>query len=275
MTAVAAQESFAIGRVINRLFGVLGRNLWLLLLLSVLLVGLPTAAVNVAQLSLFSVNTADPFGAARLAIGVVAFLVSIASNAVLQGAVIHVTVNDLSGRRPELGESLAVGLRYFLPLLGISLIAGIGCFIGAIFFIIPGVLLALALSVAAPAEVMERTGVFGALGRSFELTRNNRGSIFVLGLAYIVVMWIVEMVVGGVVATVGFSSIASSVRSASATPGQLPEGFRTIQWLSMGLGLVVSTLLASLSSVGVASIYFELRQVKEGVGAEQLAAVFD
>lgn len=271
MTAVAAPEAFSIGRVINRLFGVLGRNLWLLLLLSILLVGLPTAIVSVVQLSLFSANTADPFGAARLVIGVAAFLVSIASNAVLQAAVIHVTVNDLSGRRPELGESLAVGLRYFLPLLGISLIAGIGCFVGAIFFIIPGVLLALALSVAAPAEVMERVGVFGALGRSVELTRNNRGSIFVLALAYVVVMWIVEAVMGGVAIAIGFSS----VRAASATPGQLPAGFQTFQWLSAGLGVVLNTLLASLSSAGVASIYFELRQTKEGVGAEQLAAVFD
>jgi hypothetical protein len=34
-------------------------------------------------------------------------------------------------------------------------------------------------------------------------------------------------------------------------------------------------VIASLASAGLASVYFELRQIKEGVGAEQLAAVFD
>jgi hypothetical protein len=39
--------------------------------------------------------------------------------------------------------------------------------------------------------------------------------------------------------------------------------------------LVLTTLFASISSAGIASIYFELRQTKEGIGAAQLASVFD
>jgi hypothetical protein len=269
MTAAAAPAGFSMGRVISRLFGVLGRNIVLLLLLSVLLVGLPTAIVNGLQLSLASANPADPFTPLRMGLGLVGFLVSIASNAVLQAAAIYATVDDLNGRKANLGDSLAVGLRYFLPLVGISIIAGIGFFVGVLFFIVPGILLALALSVAAPAAVMERVGVFGALGRSIELTRNHRGAIFVLALAYLVVLWIIEMVVGAVIAGFGFASLTMSLRAAAA------DGLQSIRWISMGLGLVMSTLLASLSSVGIASIYFELRQTKEGVGAEQLAAVFD
>lgn len=275
MTAIAAPAGFSMGQVINRLFSVLGHNIVQFLLLSALLVGLPTALVNVVEIGLVPTNPTSPFTSERFelgfGIGLAAALFSLACNAVLQAAVIHATVNDLTGRRANLGESLAVGLRYFLPLVGITLIAGIGCFVGAVFFIVPGVLLALALSVAAPAAVMERTGVFGALSRSIELTRNHRGAIFALSLGYFVVVWLIEMVVGALIAAFSFASLAGGGRAVVAGG----QGLQTLQWVSVGLGLVMSTLLASVSSVGIASIYFELRQAKEGVGVEQLAAVFD
>ena len=275
MTAVAAPAGFSMGRVINRAFSVLGHNFMLYLLLSALLVGVPTGVVSFLQTdSVFTASANDFFSAARIGLWAGGLLISIVCNAMLQGSVIHATVSDLAGRRTSFGESLAVGLRYFLPLLGISLIVGIGCFIGAVFFVVPGVLLALALCVAAPAEVMERSGVFGSLGRSVELTRNHRGAIFALVLGYFVVMWLIQMVVTAVVAGFSLASLAPNLRAAGP-PGAGPQTLQTVMWIETGMGLVVATLLASLSSVGIASIYFELRQAKEGVGVDQLAAVFD
>lgn len=273
MTAITAPEAFSMGRVINRLFSVLGHNIVQFLTLSALLVGAPTLVVSVGQMLLFSsISPADVFAPGRLALAGVGFLVSIAANAVLQAAVIHASVNDLTGRKAAIGESLAVGLRYFLPLLGISIIVGIGCAVGFVLLIVPGVLLALALSVAAPAAVMERTGVFGALDRSIALTRNHRGAIFLLAIAYIIVMWIIEMAIGAVVGAFAFTGFEGA---AGAAPDHLPQGLQAVRWGSAVAGVVINTLLASLSSIGIASIYFELRQAKEGVGADQLAAVFD
>ncbi|HEY1753437.1 MAG TPA: hypothetical protein VGG29_19425 [Caulobacteraceae bacterium] len=271
MTAIPMPAAFSMGTVISRLFAVLGRNLTTLLLLSVLLVGAPTAVVSFAQLGVFSANALNFFAPVRLGLGALGFLISIVCNAVLQAAVIHATVGDLAGRKVSFGESLGVGFRFFLPLIGISIIAWVGCTLGFILFIVPGVLLALAWCVAAPAAVMEGVGVFGALGRSLDLTRNHRGAIFGLMLAYIVVTWIVQMVLGSIAAV----SVASSAGAMRAAPGQLPQGFQTLMWVQTGFALVINTLLASVSSVGIASIYFELRQSKEGIGVEQLASVFD
>jgi hypothetical protein len=39
--------------------------------------------------------------------------------------------------------------------------------------------------------------------------------------------------------------------------------------------LLVDSVVAIVSTVGVASIYFELRQIKEGVGVAEIASVFD
>jgi hypothetical protein len=41
------------------------------------------------------------------------------------------------------------------------------------------------------------------------------------------------------------------------------------------VAVVLQVVVSSLSAAGLAAIYFELRQAKEGVGVDQLAAVFD
>jgi hypothetical protein len=280
MTTIAATETFSIGRVISRLFGVLQRNLVTFLLLSVLLVGLPTAAVSFVQLSTMSPlvsagASADPsavfsqaFAPLRLLFGAVALLLSIFGNSMLQAGVIHASVSDLLGRRAGFGECLATGLRFCLPVFGIGLVVGICCAFGFLVFIVPGVLLALAWCVAAPAEVVERVGVFAALGRSATLTRNHRGAILGLAVIYIVALWIVQATLsGGMMASAGLGASGFGAR-----PGQ---GFQNLMLLQTIVQLVLTTLFASIGSAGIASIYFELRQTKEGIGAEQLASVFD
>jgi len=280
MTTIAAPETFSFGRVISRLFGVLQRNLVTFLLLSLLLVGLPAAVVSFVQLStmaplMFAGASGDPsavmsqaFSPLRLTVGGVGVIVSIVGNATLQGAVIHASVSDLTGRRASFGECLGTGFRFFLPLFCIGFIFGICCFFGFLIFLVPGVLLALAWSVAGPAEVVERTGIFGALGRSVVLTRNHRGAILGLVVIYSVAVWIAQSTLsGGVMISFGLG--------ASGLGTQPGGGFQNLMLMQTLIGVVLGTLFASVSSAGIASIYFELRQTKEGIGAEQLASVFD
>ena len=280
MTAAAAPESFSMGRVISRLFGVLSRNIVLFLLLSALLVGLPTGVFGYIQLSVMTPLTGasppgDPsalmsnlFSPLRLGIGAAAWLASVIGNAVLQGAVIHATVSDLSGRRPTFGECLGTGFRFFLPLVVIGLIFAV-CFVfGLLIFIVPGVLLALAWCVAAPAEVMERSGVFGSFARSADLTRNHRGAILGLAVALVFSEWVLQSLISGFIG-VGMGA------GASAAPGLASGALQSLFVFQTITNLVLATLFASVAQAGVASVYFELRQAKEGIGAEQLAAVFD
>ena len=63
--------------------------------------------------------------------------------------------------------------------------------------------------------------------------------------------------------------------------GGLAAASGAVEFTSSGalLNILVSPLLSAVLSLigttGVASIYFELRSIKEGVGARDLAAVFD
>jgi hypothetical protein len=271
MTAIPTATGFDIGRVISRLFSVLGRNFAAFLMLALLLVGLPTAASSLLQLigmlpAFANSGAADPtgFNAVAFAFLPVTWLIGAMANAVLQGAVIHGTVSDLSGRRVTFAEALGTGLRFFLPLVGVGLIAAVCCFFGYLVFIVPGVLLALAWSVAAPVAVTERTGVFGAFTRSSDLTRNHRGAIFALAIIAIVVGLIFQGT-----ATVLVTGGALSIGGANS------GAIVNVVIVQAVTNLVAQTANALIGSAGVASVYYELRYVKEGVGAEQLAAVFD
>src|SRR5471030_3189351 len=135
-----APARFEISRVIERMFGVLAANFPVFALLSLILAGLPAVATGFARLQV------GALGGGFYPIG---FLVSVAASALLQGALIHGTVSDLNGRRATLGECLRTALLHLLPLVAIGLVAGIATFLGLVFFIVPGVLIALAFSVAA------------------------------------------------------------------------------------------------------------------------------
>jgi hypothetical protein len=266
MTAVAGSESFSFSRVIERLFGVLGRNIATFALLSVLLVGLPSGILQFLQLS----AAAPPAGGVTalpltVGLGLVGLVASWIGNAALQAAVIHASVSDLSGRKADFGECLATGLRFFLPLFFIGMIVGVCCFVGAIFFIAPGVILGLVWFVAAPVEVVERKGVFGALGRSLNLTRNHRVAIFGLCLIYLIaagVLWFVLL---------AFTA-AGSIGAIGIAGTENPGAGTLVRAL---VSLIANALFGSVSAAGLAAVYFELRQAKEGVGVEQLASVFD
>jgi hypothetical protein len=232
-------------------------------------VGLPTAAANLLQLDLVGGGTTPDENSIGITVGLILLvtLVGILGNVVLQGALIHGTVSDLAGRGAGVMESLNAGMRHFLTLVGIGILAFFAILVGFIFFIVPGVLLSLAWSVAAPAAVMERIGVFGAFSRSLELTRNHRAAIFGLAVILFVVQFVIQLVASGVVfATVGIGSITAGAA------GQTSVAFIVGQAVAT---FVVQTLVGTLSAAGIASVYYELRQVKEGVGAEQLASVFD
>jgi hypothetical protein len=284
MTTVPAPAAFSMGRVISRLFGVLQRNVATFLLLSLLLVGLPTAVIAFAQLSVMTplmsgaapgdtqdlVNSA--FAPMNIVLGVAGFLATVIGNAVLQGAVIHASVRDLSGNRASFGEALGTGARFFLPLLCIGLIVGICCAFGFLIFVIPGLLLGLAWFVAAPAEVVERTGIFGSLGRSVVLTRNNRFAILGLCVIYVLGAWFIQAAISG---SLSASLAVGAGAAGAASPGGQPPGFQGLLLAQSLISVVLSTVFASISSAGVASVYFELRQTKEGVGIDQLAALFD
>jgi MFS family permease len=252
-TSTAVDGQLDIGRVIQQTFGVLGRNFSTFLLLALILTGLPSMILGYFQAE--AVRTSTPgYGGALLT-----SLAAMITGLVLQGALIYGTVGDLNGRRPSVSDSLSVGLRSFLPILGLGILIALGVAFGLMLLVVPGIMLAVAWSVAIPALVAERTGVFAAFGRSAQLTRGNRRRIFGL----VVIYMIAAIIVGAIIAV--FGGLAAVGGAGGAIP--IVQAV-VIQPLTNVVG-------ALLGATGGAVLYAELRRVKEGASPEALAAVFD
>ena len=253
MTLYPPAERFEITRVLDRMAGVIGRNLPVFAGLALILSALPSLALGLVRH-----DGLAPFDIAAFGPSLLGWLFNLLIAALLQAALIHATITDLNGGRVVLGDCLATAIRNVLPLIGISVASSFASVFGLALFIVPGVILALSLCVAAPAQVVEGHGVFSAMGRSGELTRNHRGAILLLFLLF-GLLWIVLQA--------GLGVIDRLIELAVPSVGDAADR------------LIVAPLMdavgALIGAAGVASIYFELRTIKDGVGVEALAAAFD
>jgi hypothetical protein len=254
MTAMEApREGLDLGRVIQETFQVLGRNFPTFAVLALVLTTLPAAVAALIQQQTLGPSDSTAATVTKL----LAWMVPVVTGAVLQGAITFSTIANLNDRRPTISESLAVGLRAFLPLIAIGIVLTIALIIGFILLIVPGLIMLVYWIVVTPAYVAEQRGIGEAFGRSAELTAGNRWTIFGLILLYGCAFWIGAIIVG---ALSGGSMLnggdVSLVRAAVISP-------------------LYSGLFSLVGATGTAVIYVELRRIREGASPEHLAAIFD
>jgi Membrane domain of glycerophosphoryl diester phosphodiesterase len=251
---VERRESFDFGRVIGGTFGLIGRNFLPFLLLAALLAGLPYFGILVLQSALAAT---DPGAMVLASFG--ASIGSLLAAMILQGALTRASIDDLSGKGVSIGPALSSGLRYFFPLLGLGIFLGLGIMLGLILLIVPGIILAIRWMVSSPPIVVEDVGITEAMGRSATLTKGHRWALFGLCLLYLILVYAVTIVATLLTGSFETATMGVGIYSTAALI-ILP---------------VVQTLLSLVGTVGVASTYFELRRIKEGVNVADLASVFD
>ena len=187
----------------------------------------------------------------------------------IQGAIAYGVYEVLRGDAARFGKSLSRGMARVIPLT--FAVLSYSMFLNLVFFggvalagvmgrlsavlIVPSMLLILLALwckwiVFVPACVVERLGPIMSLNRSSDLTKGCRLKIAAIYLLY----FVIALAVGFVFAffTKKFNSIVLVV-----------------------LQQFVYAALMALGHVTTAVIYYGLREVKEGVGIEQLANVFD
>ena len=256
---------FEIGRVVNRMFEVVGSNLVTFLGLSVL-AAIPSLLFTFAFLgSRNGVFDTQIKQAAILPAGLpvmiggalIGFLIYMVFAYLLQAALVHGTINTLNGRKASFTDCLSTGVSNALPLTIIAILALSGMMLGLLLLIVPGVILALMWSVVTPVRIAEQTGILETFSRSAALTRGYRGSIFGLVVIYLVLALVMNFIV-------------RPLTGLSFVPG---VGLH-ISTSYIIVTALIRVVLHLVAATGVASIYYELRMVKEGISPEQLAAVF-
>jgi hypothetical protein len=254
MAIAGLTEDFQIGRVVSRTFSVISRNV-ATFLMAALLILFPVIILD------FYMGTPNAIAGGRVngfLLGVVAIVVQVGCTYVLQASLVQGTIADLNGERANLGNALSTGFRLVVPVFIISLLALLGMVLGMVLLVVPGVMLAIAWCIVVPVRVVEGTGISETFGRSRALTKGHRWRIFWLIFIYGIIVLILSLLTT-VVTGVG-------ITHANTVQGNIP--YIAVSWL-------LQVVLAVITSVGVAAIYYELRTAKEGISPQQLAAAFD
>ncbi len=253
MATPAPGKKIEIGRVISRGVDAVRRNLLPFAGLALLCGGVSAALSEYAVPRLMAgTRFADSYWA-YIVPGLVAdFVVGNFLAAILvRSSILH-----LSDGRPDVGGSALVVLRLLAPLLLLSLLATSIIAAGLVLLIVPGIIFYLALIVAVPVLIVERPGIVGALHRSVELTSGSKGEILLLVLIEIAVTVVLAA------ASIPFADLDAAWYD-PLTPAEA---------IVYALMLSASTLISSMLA---ASLYVELRTVREGATTARLAATFE
>lgn len=251
-------QRYDIGAVISRAFETIGANFLLFCGLALILAGIPQFGIQYWQAFHISaqVNVNDGsyfFDRNYWSTILLGWLVSMIAGVILQSALTRATVMHLSGERPQFAQCFEVGIRLLPPMIVIAVLSFLGIMVGMLFLIVPGVVLWVVWSVVAPAYVQEKIGIFEAFSRSAALTKDARFSIFFTQIIMALLIWIVGIPLG-------------YITGAFTMGGNL--------FLVALTGAATSALGSMVMVAGQASIYVELRQVKEGIAPSELEAIF-
>ncbi len=248
-------ESFNIGRTLSRTFT--------LVIATLGSVGLFTLIIQIVSGDLSNFATAtDPM--ARLAVfGSAGYWLAMASAVLLSSLMMAGSLDGLIktawGKPTSLADCLTTGVTKTLPVLGLYILWFLGVGLGWLLLLVPGLIVMTMWSAAMPVLIGENIGVIAAFGRSRELTRGSRwsifGTLFIFVIAiYAILFGILGTLIGGGMMQISAPMNVNPVTALAAIP----------------VGWLFSMLLNAL----LASIYVETVTVKEGSPTGHLAEVF-
>jgi hypothetical protein len=242
-------RDFQMSRVVSGTFAAVLKDFPVLIFGAVAISGLPTAYGVWATIR--ATEAGETFST-HMGISI---LVSVISTSILSGYIMHTVAQRYRGVEVSIGDSLAAAIRSILPIIGASILMTLGLMAGAVMLVIPYLIFLTMWSVTIPVVVIEGLGPIGAMKRSQELTKGSRLSIFFL----ILMVGLASSVLNFALTGFNFSAMSGSDISMATLIPQSLMGFVT----------------AVVSGVGQATVYSELRSIKEGLGEDQLAAIFD
>jgi uncharacterized membrane protein len=263
-TVVGDRAAVSVGRVFGQAFGAIFNNPAAFFGLTLVFGTVPSILIQYVTgpqgMNLMQGVQQSGGTSAVIGLSVVTGIVQLFLSLVVQGALVRATVAYAAGQKATIGDSIAAGSRAALPLLGLALLIGICVGLGMILLVVPGVILYIMWSVAAPALVEERTGITESLSRSSYLTKGARWRIFGIQMVLVVIIWLFS------------GAFALFIFSGAGSLQNLGQNGFPLSWLIPQM--ILSLLLTVFWSATQNSLYVELRRWKDGYTPEHLADVF-
>lgn len=255
-----------VGAILSESFRILFRNIVPIIVLSAIPLGISTVLGMVNNYLTFgSINPVllegemPVMNAAQGTSIAFSGLIQLAITLLLTCLLTQLAYDAKLGRTIQIRTYFTPALRVLLPLMVLSVGIYILLTLSAALFIIPGLIVLAMFSVIAPVSVVEGLGL-GAAGRSRRLTKEYRWPIIGLILLTFIAMLLMSLPIGAIVGVVAY----------------LTQSFGTGSYILLTItNLLLSAIMMGLVCIVVALIYARLREIKEGISVDSLAAVFD
>ncbi|MGZ3304486.1 MAG: hypothetical protein ACXU8U_01390, partial [Asticcacaulis sp.] len=252
---------FSFSTAFNRFFKLLGSNFVPFALIGIIGLIAPAVALNYAMFTYLGWTRAElaqkmwtmsPENWAWVGGG---FVILTLFNLMALSAITEASILRSVDKKVNYGSILGHALLNALPLFIVGFFTTLLVMAGFILLIVPGIIWALCTCVSVPAYVGQRDiGIFGAIGKSFQLTRSHRWALLLL----FIVIGLAQMVVGW---SFGVASFA------------LPGGVGGTA--AVVLSAAINGIDSLIMQIFVAAIYVCLRESKEKLSPTGAAAVFD
>ena len=173
--------------------------------------------------------------------GLLGTLIQLVVTAWLLGSIIRIVQDVEQDGQVDwsVGDILGSVTGKLVGIILLQIVVSILVFIGFIFFVIPGVILALMWAVSLPSLVVEDKGVFESMSRSSELTKHNRMRILGVVLVVLVIYIVIAIVAALLTAAVPILGIIALIV----------------------IGVLAYPYVAIISAV----LFYRLRELKDGV----------
>jgi hypothetical protein len=161
------------------------------------------------------------------------------------------------GRAADIGSAFSRGLTRIAPTLGVSIVKAILVSIGMVFFLIPGIILALFWFATPASVILEPIGMFASFGRSSALSRGVKGHVFkayLIAICIFLAAYFLMILIGAILGIV-----ARVISPAAST---------TITMIIVAIGMMfIYPLWPILSTL----LYYDARIRNEGFDIELMS----
>ncbi len=193
----------------------------------------------------------------------IGFVINLVTNTYITCVIINIVSSHYTGINKEYIEYFKIPISTVIGMIVVSFIITIGMAAGMLLLIVPGILAALGWVVVKVVYINEDDeNPISSIGRSWELTKGNKGQILGLQLVIIILLVIFVFAMFYLIqgSMISFSSIAD---------GSYVDFASNSIYLILNSSIFIP-MFTSLSVV----IYFNLRKIKEGFDVEQLSNNF-
>jgi hypothetical protein len=198
---------------------------------------------------------------AHIGLAVLSAVLLMTLNSVATAATVFVVSEGYLGREVGAGDALQFAAPFVWRLILAQVLNFLLTFVGMLLFIIPGLIVLVALSLTPAALVVEDLASTAALARSWRLTRGARWKLVGVFIPLLLIL-VVPMIAVTVIVTViaGILGVASAMDSTGVTV------------LAAAFAGLVQMLVYPLFNCALTIAYYDQRIRKEGFDLEVLAA---